>query len=346
MSATKSADLVLEGGGVKGIALVGALHELERAGYQFERIAGTSAGSVAGALVAAGYSTGELRKIMFDVDYRKFRDTSALDRVPLIGKGLSLLFEQGVYEGDYLQEWLDEQLRKRGVTTFADLEIDDPDGTLEADQRFSLVVMVTDLTLGQQVRLPWDYRRLYGLDPRKRPVVEAVRASMSIPFFFEPVTLTNPRTKLRSTLVDGGVLSNYPIDSLDRTDGRQPRWPTFGVKLLPALPRDDAQMFPLLGAPLLPPVQLLKSLVATSIVGHDQTRLNLPWVDARTIRVDTHPAGVVEFGLNDQQKLRLYDNGRRAARAFLRKWNWDSYLEKYRPQAVTRVEVPCESSIR
>jgi NTE family protein len=115
---------------------------------------------------------------------------------------------------------------------------------------------------------------------------------MSIPFFFEPVTLTNPKTRVRSTLVDGGVLSNYPIDALDRTDGQQPRWPTFGVKLLPALPKDDAELFPLLGAPLLPPVQLLKQLVATTIVGNDQTRLNLPWVDARTIRVDTHAAGV------------------------------------------------------
>ena len=66
-------------------------------------------------------------------------------------------------------------------------------------------------------------------------VADAVRASMSIPFVFRPVTVTNATTKLTSTIVDGGILSHFPIDSLDRTDGRQPRWPTFGVTLLPDL---------------------------------------------------------------------------------------------------------------
>lgn len=330
----KRADLVLEGGGVKGIGLVGALHELDRAGYEFPRVAGTSAGAVAGALVAAGTPMNELRTIMLEVDYRKFRDTSALDRIPVVGKSLSVLLQRGIYEGDYLREWLSRQLEKQGVRTFADLQIDDPDGTLVEDQRYSLVVMATDLTLGQLVRLPWDYRRIYGLDPRTQPVVDAVRASMSIPFFFEPFTLTNPKTGVRSTLVDGGVLSNFPIDAFDRTDGKPPRWPTFGVKLLPTLPKDNAQLLPVLGVPQLPPVRLLTSLVATTIAGHDQTRLNLPWVDVRTIRVDTTGAGIVEFDLDGAQLQRLYDNGRKAAKAFLRQWNWPDYLTHYRqPQA-------------
>ena len=42
------------------------------------------------------------------------------------------------------------------------------------------------LTTSQMVRLPWDYRRVYGLDPDEQPVADAVRASMSIPFFFNP----------------------------------------------------------------------------------------------------------------------------------------------------------------
>ena len=47
------ADLVLEGGGVKGIALVGAISVLEERGYEFRRVAGTSAGAIVGSLVAA-----------------------------------------------------------------------------------------------------------------------------------------------------------------------------------------------------------------------------------------------------------------------------------------------------
>ena len=45
------ADLVLEGGGVKGIGLVGALSVLEQSGYTFERVAGTSAGAIVASLV-------------------------------------------------------------------------------------------------------------------------------------------------------------------------------------------------------------------------------------------------------------------------------------------------------
>ena len=51
-----AADLVLEGGGVKGIALVGAISVLEERGYGFRRVAGTSAGAIVGALVAAGHA--------------------------------------------------------------------------------------------------------------------------------------------------------------------------------------------------------------------------------------------------------------------------------------------------
>jgi NTE family protein len=334
------ADLVLEGGGVKGIALVGALAELDQARYRFQRVAGTSAGAVAGALIAAGMSMAQLERVMRGVDFRRFRDKSTLDRIPLVGPSLSLLIERGVFEGDELLEWLGNQLADRGVETFADLAFEDPKSSLREDQQFRLVVMATDVTLGRLVRLPWDYRHVYGLDPCKQRVADAVRASMSIPFFFEPATITNPDTERRSTLVDGGVLSNFPIDTFDRTDLEPPRWPTFGVKLLPALPA-DTPLLPLAGLrlslPLLPPVQLLEYLVATAMVGHDQTYLDQPWVNDRTIRIDTKAAGVVDFGLNNGQKQALYDNGRQAARDFLQRWDWKDYLTRYRqPTAAGR----------
>ena len=51
---------MLEGGGVKGVGLVGAYAQLTEAGYEFHRIAGTSAGAIVGALIAAGMSPSEL----------------------------------------------------------------------------------------------------------------------------------------------------------------------------------------------------------------------------------------------------------------------------------------------
>jgi NTE family protein len=327
------ADLVLEGGGVKGIALVGALAELDQAGYQFERVAGTSAGALVGALVASGISVTHLQRVMRGLDYRRFRGEDAVERIPFVGAGLSSLLERGASPNHSLREWLGNLLADRGIETFADLAIEDPHSSLSEDRQFSLVVMATDVTLGRLVRLPWDYRGVYGLDPRKQRVADAVLASMSIPFFFEPVAITNPVTGSCSTLVDGGLLSNFPIDTFDRTDLEPPRWPTFGVKLLPALPADARLLrlsSPRLSLPPLPPRRLLESVIATAMVGHDQTYLDQPWVKARTIRIDTMATGIVDYDLNSDQKQLLYDYGREAAHEFLQGWNWNDYLTRYR----------------
>jgi NTE family protein len=325
-----SADLVVEGGGVKGIGLVGALCVLAENGYQFQRVAGTSAGAVVGSLIAAGMPPQRVHEVMEAVDFRRFKDRDLLDKVPLAGPALSLVLERGIYEGEYLKEWLGNELAELGVETFADMALDDPDASLDADQQFRLVVMATDITRGELLRLPWDYRRVFGLEPGRQRVVDAVRTSMSIPFFFEPVTLANTDNGQVSTLVDGGVLSNFPIDTFDRTDDRPPRWPTFGIKLLPQLPAALARLLPFGALPMPGLVKMLEQLVSTMSVGHDQAQLSLPWVAARTIRVDTDHVGIVDFNLSHADEELLYDNGRAAATDFLTGWNWDDYQKKYR----------------
>jgi len=321
------ADLVLAGGGVKGIGHVGAMSVLEEHGYEFQRVAGTSAGAIVGSLAAAGMSAPELREVMSSLDFDSFRDASRLTKLPLVGAGLSVLFENGIFEGDVVREWLAGELRKKDIRTFADLKIDDPDGTLAPNESYKLVVMATDITRGELIRLPWDYER-YGLDPDEQLVCDAVRASMSIPFFFRPVTI--PYHGEPSTIVDGGVLSNFPIDAFDRADTAIPRWPTFGVTLVPKLPAGNATLFPVLGLFKHGPVGLTESLVTTMLVGHDQAQLAKPWIAARAIEVDTQKAGIVDFGLAPDEQQDLYDNGRKAAGAFLETWDWDAYLERFR----------------
>ena len=77
------ADVVFEGGGVKGIGLVGAVSIADERGYQWVNIAGTSAGAIVAALLAAGYSAAEMKQTMKELDYNSFRDASPLDRVPI-----------------------------------------------------------------------------------------------------------------------------------------------------------------------------------------------------------------------------------------------------------------------
>ncbi|WP_029114656.1 patatin-like phospholipase family protein [Mycobacterium sp. URHB0044] len=329
----KRADLVLSGGGVKGVGLVGAVVALMDAGYTPQRVSGTSAGSIVGAVVAAAAQTGEMtgsqvKELALQLDYRKFLDPGPVERVPLLGPSLAVARGSGIYKGDYAHDWVRGQLRDLGVTTFGDLALHDD--TLPEEQRYRLVVTVADVTTGQQVRLPWDYRRVYGLDPDEQLVADAVRASMSIPFFFRPVTLTSA-TGRASTLVDGGLLSNFPLDSLDRTDGEAPRWPSFGVTVLPNLPDGNDKVIPALGAlRLLGPPHLLEDVITTVLVGRDQAYLNQPWVSARAIRVDSTDVGFLDFDITDDEVEALYANGYSAAERFLASWNWSAYLRRFR----------------
>jgi len=104
-AAAPRADLVLEGGGVKGIALTGAVATLARAGYTFPRVAGTSAGAVVAAFLAALQRAGEpverLEDVARTLDYRRLRDRGAVGRAagPLarVVDGFSLAFDGGVF---------------------------------------------------------------------------------------------------------------------------------------------------------------------------------------------------------------------------------------------------------
>lgn len=329
----KRTDLVLSGGGVKGIGLVGAVVALMDAGYTAERVSGTSAGSIVGAIVAAAsqgrqMSGAEVKRLALSLDYGKFLDPGPIERVPLIGPSLAVARGSGIYRGDYAYDWVRSQLKALGVSTFGDLAIDDPE--LPPEQRYKLVVTVADVTTGQLVRLPWDYRRVYGVDPDDQQVADAVRASMSIPFIFRPVTLTST-TGLKSTLVDGGILSNFPIDSLDRADGKKPRWPTFGVTVLPNLPEGNDRVIPAL-SPLrvIGPPHLLEEVITTVLVGRDQAYLNQPWVSARAIRVDSTEVGFLDFDISDAQVEALYQKGYDTAETFLKTWDFRAYLRRFR----------------
>lgn len=329
----KPLDLVLAGGGVKGIGLVGATVRLMEAGYRPNRIAGTSAGSIVGSIVAAAVKSNsvgpqDIRDLVLSLDYGKFLDPGPIQRIPLVGPAWAILEGNGVYKGDYVHDFVATQLRDLGVETFGDLRLDDDQ--VPEQRRYRLVVTATDVTRGQLVRLPWDYRGVYGLDPDEQPVADAVRASMSIPFLFRPAKLTSS-DGLESTLLDGGLLSNYPIDSLDRLDGKPPRWPTVGVTVLPNLPAGNDKVVPglaplrIFGGP-----HLLEDVITTVLVGRDQAYLNQPWVSARTVRVDSGDVGVLDFDITGPQIDALYLKGYDAAAAFLGGWDEAAYSDRFR----------------
>jgi NTE family protein len=323
-------DLVLSGGGVKFIGLVGAVVALMDAGYSIQRVSGVSGGSVVGAIVAAAsqgdqLTAAEVKELALSVPLHTWRDAGP---VPIVGPLWGFFRDTGFYRGDVAHDWIRSELKNLGVTTFGDLAYDDPN--LLPERRYRAMVSVADLTTGQLVRLPWDYRRVYGLDPNEQPVADAVRASMAVPFFYRPATVTSA-TGRKSTLVDGGVLSNFPIDSFDRPDGRPPEWPTFGVTVVPKLNEGLVEMVPALKPlRLFGQSSLLESLLTTMLVGHDQAHLNLPWVSVRAIKVNSTDVGVLDFDVSRPDLEELYENGYAATEQFLQTWDWPDYLQRFR----------------
>lgn len=318
-------DLVLEGGGVKGVALAGAVAALQRAGRStgaVGRVAGTSAGAIVGALVAAGFTADDLDRTMREADVSSFRQSS---RLGTVGNVISLVTRLGLYRGDRLHSWIEDQLASRGVRTFGDLRITaDPGSALPVDRRYRLVVVVSDISHGRMLRLPWDYQH-YGLDPDAQSVADAVRASAAIPFFFRPTKLIDSSGQ-SSVCTDGGMLSNFPIDLFDRRDGQPPRWPTLGIKLST---RPPSSPWPSDGPPVRGLVSLTKALITTMVNAHDRIFTDDPAVCDRVIFVDSTGADVTNFDLTDAAKDLLYNSGRDAAETFLQTWDFDRYLAKY-----------------
>jgi NTE family protein len=335
------ADLVLEGGGVKGIGLVGAVLVLSEAGYSFPRVAGTSAGAIAATLVASIGKANEdmttLRGYLRSLDFGKFMQigpvTDWIQKIGSIGAKVvdagELMRHMGIYSGNYLEQWLDPLLQDLGVKTFGDLVIhqeDDPGMSLPPERRYRLVVHASDITRAVLVRIPWDFD-YYGLTPNNEEVVRAVRASMSIPFFFEPVTVrTNPSdvtvpgpgdTSTKEhfdggsvTWVDGGMLANFPIDAFDRVDGKPPRWPTIGIKLsaqAKEMPKTIASHDSTQEA-----IRCLRTMMNEWDRYHvEQTTA------ARTIFIDNLGLSATQFDLSSEQQDALFLSGVRAATTFL-----------------------------
>jgi NTE family protein len=323
-------DLVLEGGGVKGNALVGALSVLEERGFQSQNVAGASAGAIVAVLHAAGYAAHELRDLIKDLDFNRFRDKSWVDRIPLVGSPLSILTDLGIYEGEQLLEYIGELLEDKGVRTYADL-IRDADEE-EARYRYKAQIIASDITGRQLLVLPKDAPKLGVDNPDEFNVALSVRMSLSIPIFFEPVKFNNAKTGQDHLIVDGGLLSNFPVWLFD-TDG-EPEWPTFGLRLVEPDPRTTT-----LAERLAPPehapgkleavIDYFKSLVDTVLEAHD--RLYIERADfARTIPIDTLGVRTTDFDLTSEMALALYESGRTAAEQFLDTWSFEGYIAAFR----------------
>ena len=322
------ADLVFEGGGVKGIGLAGAYAALTKRGFEPKRVAGASAGAITAAAVAAGYSSAEVDDILKNLPFKSFKDPDWMDRLGTPGKLASLIREKGIYQGKFFRDWMAKLLHAKGVTRFGHLafESDDPPG-----KNWKLKVIASDITHRRMLVLPDDAGHL-GVDPDELEIAYAVRMSMSIPVFFEPVVHENPKSGEQHLIVDGGMLSNFPVWLFD-AHGREPRWPTFGLMLVepdPKVPvsrrlrREEDH-----GVPRGSLIDYMKSIATTMMAARDRQYLENATF-ARTIPIPTLGVGTTEFDIPPDEVTALYQSGYDAAMKFIDGWHFGAYIEQFR----------------
>lgn len=318
MDNQRTVDLVLEGGGVKGIALVGAATALVENGYTFARIGGSSAGAMVGAIMAAMQQANEpfsrVDDIMRTIDYMSFLDRRPGARFLKWSTRTAdlwgMMFHLGAHPGKQLDTWVRGVLADLGVKTFGDLAFDDPGSSLPEGDSYRLVVTATDLSRQRAMFLPWDLRA-HGRDPDEYPVARAVRASAAIPFMFEPVRVNSQFGKL--TLVDGSLLRSYPIEVFDRTDGKPARWPTLGVRLSsPAGERAKAK-------PVTNPYRLMENLIKTTVDSTQVRHVSDPAAADRSIFAKPKGVRWTDFDLTPDQRTSLFEAGHGAATKWIAK---------------------------
>lgn len=321
-------NLVFEGGGVKGIAYVGAMQVLEEKGIlsNIGRVGGTSAGAINATLFALGYSNAETRAILKKLDFNNFMD----DSYGVFRDTERLINNFGWYKGDFFYKWIGDQIKKK---------LGDPNATfrdLKEKGRPDLYVYGTNLST--------KFGEVFSFEhtPGAR-IADAVRISMSIPLFFAAV-----RNARDDIYVDGGVLNNYPVKLFDRK--KYVSQETMALKrdyyekenkvFLKKHPSSSPYVFnrETLGFRLDSKQEIgvfrygsepahhkidsiidyIKALMGTIL--DNQGNMHLHGDDwQRTIYIDTLGVGTTDFDLSDQMKKKLEDSGAQGANAYF-KW--------------------------
>ena len=363
-------DLVQEGGGVLGIALLGYTHVLERMGIRFLNIGGTSAGAINSLLLAAcappaEEKTPKIIELIAEKNIADFMDgdEDALDfiqtilsknpsKFDLIYNGLQVLDnfskDMGLNLGDSFLKWLDDIINDFGIHDTAKLlkrmndlpasigfRKNSKDWDAYKGRKISadLAIIAAEVTTETKVIFP-AMRDLFFKNPDKPAPAKYVRASMSIPLFFKPFEiedLPNDETAIirwnriakhkgnipdKAIFVDGGIMSNFPIDTFHLSSG-VPSRPTFGIKL--GLERRRNNKIENVGGLLYACFDAARNLRDFEFIEKNSDFLQL------VSYIDIKDQNWLDFNLAAEQKIELFRAGARQAKVFLEKFDWKKY---------------------
>lgn len=326
-------NLVFEGGGVKGIAYVGAMKILETEGIlpTITRIGGTSAGAINATLFALGFTNEEQKTILKNLNFKNFMD----DSFGVTRDTKRLLERFGWYKGDFFHEWISKHVKQK---------LGDPNATFEnlkEAKKPDLYVYGTNLST--------TFGEVFSVEhtPKTR-IADAVRISMSIPLFFAAV-----RNARDDVYVDGGVLNNYPVKLFDREKYIDPEnhenlamkttyYNKANIKFLKTNPTSSPYIYnkQTLGFRLDSKLEIaafrygaepahhkiddmfdyIKCLITTVIESQGNMHLHSDdW--QRSIYIDTLGVGTTDFGISDIMKQKLEESGAKGAMDYFKWFN-------------------------
>ena len=316
-------NLVLEGGGIRGIAYGGALQVLEQQGVlaHITRVGGTSAGAIQAALLAVGYPADEIIAVVNNTPMQRLND----GRFLFVGGSTRLLKQYGWYRGDQFTRYLCELIGRK--TQRPDLTLGELHALAQQQPGRFRDLYTTGTNLTRQRAETFSYET----HPDLR-VADAVRISMSIPLYFRAVLLdlqghvvTRPAPgQPVEVLVDGGLLANYPLGLFDHPRYRPassrtgPNPETLGLRL------DRAEQIALdtvaTGRQALAPYEIhdFPSYVgALYTLALETLNPTQPTDWPRTISINTLGFSPKVKHISLAQKQQLVESGRRGAQAFL-----------------------------
>ena len=279
-------NLVFEGGGVRGLAYIGALQAVEDAGIRPDvtAVAGTSAGAITAALVAVGYSSKELHDTLLDMNLTMFQDGGLTGPVRVVR-------DYGFFRGDAFLRWMRERIAEKtgdGHATFSDVH---------AATGMDLRVVVTNLSLHSAQQL--SHETVPDME-----VALGVRMSMSIPLFFAAVRDGG------AVYVDGGAVWNYPLTIFD-TGAVDDEKRTLGFHL--GLKGTAASTPVKVGDILTYGRMLYESMITVQTFLMEQN----PDDVARSVFIDHLNVFPTDFGISTEKKEVLIGKGREATEAYL-----------------------------
>lgn len=330
-------NLALEGGGVRGLAYAGVISVLEQKNILpgIEKIAGSSAGAIAGLMLCMGYTAAEIDSIMEDVRVQQFNDGKG----GALGKYRRVKNNYGIYKGERFEKWLQNLVAyKTGNPNLSFEELH----TLAQQNPSYKNLYVTGTNLSRQ-----QLQIFSVVHSPKMPVALAVRISGGIPFYFQPVALNDRFEKIEkgdtisfyNYYVDGGMICNYPVSMFDSCENinnpldcfdAKPNPYTLGIKLerpeqIDSLRHNSTTI------PPYDPRNLSEYFEAFTNLLMETLSRKYPHLEnekGRTIYVSDGDIDPKPRRMRLKEKKLLYDNGVKAALEFFEKGDITTSCQK------------------